>query len=178
MNEFLVCILLLGQKIWSLALRGPEEGAKGGRGVAKVNRGTFELAIQGRGGGGKEMFWGEGGQYLPAKEAQRSGTRGFSEEGGKMEPRLPPRPVLPRSTLNHPVLASCLLAHTELHSQLFQGTDGCHHDAVCPVFFATPHSWVCPPARLQEFAGQHRRPGSGAQEFLAEVTSSGPPREA
>lgn len=177
MNEFLVCILLLGQKIWSLALRGPEEGAKGGRGVAKVNRGTFELAIQGRGGGGKEMFGGKVDSICQPRRHKEVGQGDSRRRGAKWN-RGSPLPVLPRSALNHSVLASCLLAHTELHSQLFQGTDGCHHDAVCPVFFATPHSWVCPPARLQEFAGQHRRPGSGAQEFLAEVTSSGPPREA
>ena len=41
MNDSLAYIPFLGQKIWLLARPGPEEGAKGERRVAKVERGGF-----------------------------------------------------------------------------------------------------------------------------------------
>lgn len=95
MNELLVCILLLGQKIWSLALRGPEEGAKGGRGVAKVNRGTFELAIQGRGGGGNEMFGGKVDSICQPRRHKEVGQGDSRRRGAKWNRGFPPAPSCP-----------------------------------------------------------------------------------
>lgn len=137
---------------------GPEEGAKGGRRVARVGRGAlwtcpWRRRRQGDSRGGNSI--------CRAREAWRSGQGCLQrEEGQGGNQAQPPHPHPCNPEQSPPCFGfSCFLTHFEFQGQLFEGPDICLHDYLMR-WLLWHSSLLGPPSpRLLGFAGYLTKPG-------------------